>query len=152
MNEIEQKAYNWLISELKYIPTQISFRRRKTPDFITSDGKGFEIKYTMSNVLLIQKSQFKVLKKLDNVLVVVYKNNSQFPVVTFNSDQLVHMKKFGTITVKEVDDQHIIRISKSSMDSLTNIKGFLMMQNGSQLSYDDVLKLCAEYYLSIVTK
>lgn len=89
MNVTEQKAYNWLMNEYNYKQTDLIFQRRRTPDFITSDGKGYEVKlaYGHSNTVWFSKAQFDFIKKTP-CEIIIFNNIQTTPISIFSSETL----------------------------------------------------------------
>jgi len=66
MDKTEKKAYDWLMTK-GYTPKDIIFQKRKNPDFLTSDGKGFEAKRLRQRTLWFTSNQFEELKAKEAV-------------------------------------------------------------------------------------
>lgn len=80
MNKTESKAYNWLLSK-GYDELDIVFQGRGTPDFLTADGKGWEIKLVYgAHTIWMTNSQYGRIKEMDNVCIVVYTADSKTPI------------------------------------------------------------------------
>lgn len=61
MNAAEERGYAWLL-ECGYRPAQIEFQPNRSPDFLTSDGRGFEVKApTNDRGIYFETSQMRSL-------------------------------------------------------------------------------------------
>lgn len=70
MNQNEIIGYNHLLS-LGYKPSEIKFNYKTSPDFITSDGKGWEVK----NIDSLHFSEYQMFMPLDTNIILVDNNN-----------------------------------------------------------------------------
>lgn len=61
MNQTESLTYDWLLSE-GYAENDITFQPRRSPDFLTSDGKCWETKFTRNNSVAFTTFQIEGLK------------------------------------------------------------------------------------------
>ena len=98
MNKTEVKAYNWLIKQ-GYSKEQIVYRSRKTPDFLTSDGRGFEAKKLYGDLIWFTKSQFEELKSMSNVKILVFKDDSEEPIAEIPSAELKDGAVFNGVRI-----------------------------------------------------
>ena len=89
MNKTQQKAYDWLLTQ-GYTSKDIVFQPRKTPDFLTSDGKGWEAKmlYGKSTVWFFDK-QISLLSKLNNTFVLVFESGSKNPISIITNEKII---------------------------------------------------------------
>jgi len=88
MNKTEQKAYRWLLQH-GYSEKDIVYQRRRSPDFLTSDKKGFEVKKLYGkNVIKFGPTQFSGLKSLKNVTVLVFAEDTDELITQFPSNKL----------------------------------------------------------------
>lgn len=78
MNTTEQKAFNWLLTQ-GYTNKDIVFQKRETPDFLTSDNKGYEVKLLYGNVVWLYNNQIEELYNMDNTFVIVFDKNKKNP-------------------------------------------------------------------------
>jgi len=61
MNITERAAYEWLQRERGYAADEITFRSRFSPDFLTSDGRGYEVKLVRHGTVTFFHSQVRAL-------------------------------------------------------------------------------------------
>ena len=85
INKSEIKGYNWLLSK-GYKESEINFRVCDTPDFITLDGRGWEIKRVYNNQIYMSKSQFERLKLMNNTQVVIFIDEDELPILEIASN------------------------------------------------------------------
>ena len=89
MNKTEEKALNWLINQ-GYKSSKIIYK--KIPTFITSDNKKFEIKRLYGNQIIFYNKQYKILKKSNNVIILVFRDNENSPFLKFKFDDIKNLK------------------------------------------------------------
>jgi len=82
MSLIEKKAFDWLLRQ-GYREEDITYNPNSTPDFVTSDGRGWEVKRLYKGRIEFTKNQLEVLKKSPNITVLVFAPRSEEPVLTF---------------------------------------------------------------------
>ncbi len=104
MNKVQQKAYNWLISQ-NYNEKNIVFQARKTPDFLTSDGKGFEVKllYGKSTIWFFD-SQFDLLTKMKNTNIIVFDSINDTPILNISSNSMIKNSIINGIKIVSVNN------------------------------------------------
>lgn len=107
MNKTELVGYRWLLSQ-GYSEKEIVFQRRKTPDFITSDGRGYEIKLKRANTIVLFESQFKTLIGLKNTFILVFGGDDTTPIV-------IPSGKLSTNKIIDGVNIHIIPHGDNSM-------------------------------------
>jgi hypothetical protein len=71
MNKTEKAAHEWLILN-GY--TGIVFRHRNTPDFLTKQGKLFEVKLVRNGIIWFSHNQFRHMLTIDNSYVLAFNN------------------------------------------------------------------------------
>lgn len=81
MNITEQKAYQWLLKKKGYKEQEIVFQSRKSPDFITADGYGYEIKLLYNKVVWFNKPQLELLQHMPNVFLVIFARDKDEPII-----------------------------------------------------------------------
>lgn len=69
MNQTERKAFNWLVKQ-GILESEISFRARKTPDFLIADGRGYEVKLLGDYGIYTTPKQLEKLRKKNSTLLV----------------------------------------------------------------------------------
>ena len=73
MNNTERRAYKWLSSQ---IPKQtITFQHSTSPDFLTQDGKGYEVKRFLGYKIHLNQSQWENLVTLEDCWILVFNEN-----------------------------------------------------------------------------
>lgn len=70
MNKTETVAYGWL--RRHYAAADISFHARRSPDFRTADGKGWEVKLARNRALLFSVRQMATLQTERDLTVLVF--------------------------------------------------------------------------------
>lgn len=120
MNISEQKAYRWL----QYQGYKgIVFRARVTPDFITEDGKGFEVKKARNNSIWFSYGQFESLQEMSNTDILVYDDDeTPIAIIPFNEikDGQKYWKNIRIINPTGKMNKTII--FKVSSEELTTIR------------------------------
>ena len=112
LNKTEIKGYNWLLSK-GYSINDIKFQCNITPDFLTSDGKGWEIKRIFArNKIFMSVLQFKRIKQMVDTQVVIFNDESAPPIFTIASNMI--------IVGKIHDGIHVI-VPKNSVTKSLNI-------------------------------
>ena len=77
MNKTELKAYNWLVKQGHHIQITNAIN---SPDLITDDGKGYEVKLLRGGTITFSPGQLKVLKSSPyNVIVLVFRKDDIEP-------------------------------------------------------------------------
>ena len=98
MNQTESKAFAWLKTQ-GYQETDIIEQKNKTPDFITKDGVGYEVKLVYGKVIWFHEEQFELLKQQENIIVLVFRKNSDQPILQIPTTELEIGKIFNGIKV-----------------------------------------------------
>ena len=119
MNKSEIKGLNWLISK-EYLEQEIVFQARKTPDFLTSDGKGWEVKKVYGkNTIWMSASQFERIKTMKNTTVVVFNDESDTPIITIPAENIEVNKIYNGIRlVLPKKNTNLIDIGDKTMHRL----------------------------------
>ena len=117
MNKTEEKALKWIISQ-----GYKNLIYKKTPTFITFDNKNFEIKRLYGNQIIFYNKQYQILKKLTNVLILVFRDNENKPFLKFKFDEIKDLKKqYKGLEINWVNiDEEIktIRLSEKTKERL----------------------------------
>jgi len=81
MNKTERKAFEWLLRQ--GVPkSSIHYQKRKSPDFVLSDGRMIEVKRIVGNTIFFGRKQFEELKRIaDKVTVLAFRDESDEPIV-----------------------------------------------------------------------
>jgi hypothetical protein len=72
MNATEERAYSWLLRTKMYPPDDIVFQSARSPDFLTRDGRGWEVKYVRNGTVTFYGTQLQQLREHPNVTVVCF--------------------------------------------------------------------------------
>lgn len=78
MNKTEAKAYNWLTDKFKGL--EIVFQRRINPDFIDSNGNGYEVKLLRGNAITFSEGQLEKLIKFGKVTIILMNDKNPEPI------------------------------------------------------------------------
>jgi len=117
MNKTEQKALNWLNSQ-----GYKNLIYKKTPSFITPDNKKFEIKRLYGNQIIFYNKQYQILKKSNNVQIIIFRDNESSPFLKLKFDDIKDLKKqYKGIEINWINiDEKIktIRLSEKTKDRL----------------------------------
>ncbi len=84
MNKTERFAYDWLVTQ-GY--TGIMFQRRSSPDFLTAEGIGFEVKKARNNVITFTSGQWDKLRAHPNIRIVIF-DGADSPLAVLDFTQL----------------------------------------------------------------
>jgi len=119
MNKTEGKALNWILGQ-GYKHQDIIYK--KTPTFIISNNKKFEVKRLYGNQIIFYNKQYQILKKISNILILVFRDNESEPFLKFKFDEIKDLKKqYKGIDINWVNiDEKIktIRISEKTKERL----------------------------------
>ena len=111
MNKSEVKGYNWLLSK-GYTKNDIVFQARNTPDFLTSDGLGWEVKKVYGRTTIwMTVSQFERIKLMDNTQFIVFTEGIDIPILEIASKKIEVGKIYNGIRLvlpKKTTQQIII--------------------------------------------
>lgn len=104
MNPTETLAYDWLLTNLNYEPENILYQNKDSPDFICSDGKGFEVKKANitnnSKSITFHKSQWDKLKeKQDQITILVYTSTTENQPILLSMKELKEREKISGIKI-----------------------------------------------------
>ena len=130
MNKTEEKAFKWIISQ-----GYKNLIYKKTPTFITSDNKNFEIKRLYGNQIIFYNKQYQILKKLTNILILVFRDNENKPFLKFKFDEIKDLKKqYKGIEINWVNIDEEIKTIRLSEKTKERLKKFGKMgENYEQL-------------------
>ena len=146
MNKTEKKAYRWLLQ--RYSKEDIIFQRRKNPDFLTTDGKGYEAKRLYGNTIWFTQRQFEEIKNLENVTILVFSDDKDEPILTFPATMLKNgliIKGVKVSVVKGEEEMKTIQISDEVWETLSLLK--IKMR---KKTFDEVIsELLSNYYIKM---
>lgn len=119
MNQTERKAFNWLLAQ-GYQESDIIEQKRKTPDFITKSGAGFEVKLIYGKTIWFHHEQFELLQSQNDTTILVFDKVKTEPVMTIPAKELKEGKVFNNIkivvaslkTCIELPEDLIIKVRK----------------------------------------
>ena len=80
MNKTEEKGLRWLLTQ--YPAGDIRYQHRHSPDFVTSDGKGWEVKLLREGTIVFSEDQLEAASRPPDCLVLVF-DGSAVPVAIF---------------------------------------------------------------------
>jgi hypothetical protein len=72
MNQTEQKAFQYLISTCGYTEDDVIFQPCRSPDFVCSDGKSFEVKKIVNRKIMFHRKQFEQFRQANCLTILVY--------------------------------------------------------------------------------
>lgn len=81
LNETERAGYFWL--RRQYDDADIEFQVRASPDFLTTDGKGWEIKLIRQNVITFSSYQLAMAQTHPKCTVLAFERGSAEPAISF---------------------------------------------------------------------
>lgn len=125
MNPTEKIAYNYLL-KIGYNSTDITFQRNKSPDFITKDGKRYEVKKIMSGkTVVLQDSQ----KNQRDIIFLIFNKKNELIDITSDLKNYRIPKIMKQITIK-----------KSTLEELNKRKDtFIIKEKKPRATWDDFL-------------
>ena len=89
MNVTEKKALNWFIQQ----GIQVNYSSRRSPDFISNVGHGYEVKFLRQNSIAFGRHQFELLKQHPHVTILVF-NDSESPIYTIPFIEIKHEPQY----------------------------------------------------------
>lgn len=126
MNITEKKAYAWLLAQ-GINHQNIHFQQRDSPDFILSDGQGFEVKRIRNSTIYLGKNQFNQLKAKKECKVLAYSEKDENPII---------------IPTSEIEPETIVSGIRIIVDSKTYLeKGEFLVRVS-----DDILEALRKKY------
>lgn len=84
MNRTETTAYNWLLAQ-GY--ENLKFSSRRTPDFVATNGQGFEVKKERNNTISFSDIQFGIISGNPDITVLIF-NDSPCPIASIKGIEL----------------------------------------------------------------
>ena len=84
MMPVEEKAVRWLKGQGK----EVIYRPGKSPDFIATDGQGYEVKLLFKNGMAFHRAQINRLKAFGGVTILVFTTEGDEPVSQFPFDEV----------------------------------------------------------------
>jgi len=109
MNKNEKVAYNWLRG-IGYSDYDIDYKNNRSPDFILSDGTGYEHKILNSHTITLSDRQWITLLNCKNCYLVPFYPNGKEPVYVIPMSEL----PYGTKYYKDI----YIYLTKTSNNTL----------------------------------
>lgn len=139
MYKTEELAFKWLLNQ-GYKEKDIVYQSRRSPDFILSDGKKFEVKKLYGRVIWFTAEQFDIIKE-ENTTVLVFDLETPEPLAIFTMDQLEPNAVVDgiKITVKPPFKRTTVSVSSKTKQRLFKLMGSLISVDGRDRSLDDVI-------------
>lgn len=106
----EMKAFIYLTEVMGYAKTDIKFQYNASPDYVTRDGIGYEIKTNTYNSIYFHRSQFELLKILNNTTILVFDNNDNIPILIFPSNIMSENKAINGIKISVFENSNLGRL------------------------------------------
>lgn len=88
MNVTETAAFNWLLNR-GYSPDQITYQYASSPDFVTADGRGWEVKAPTGRVVMFGARQIADLRAFGPTTVLLWEAGHDRPFVQADFASLV---------------------------------------------------------------
>lgn len=141
-NITEEKGYKYLLSK-GYSETDIVFQRRDSPDFLTADNKGFDVKRKYGNVIWFSESQFLKIKSLDNIEILVFNDESNLPITKFSSKELEPNKIINGIKITVNFDKKSlgIDVDEDTHKSLKKIQTNIYENRNINYDFKEIIRL-----------
>jgi hypothetical protein len=121
MNKTQEKALQWLIHQ-GHKKEELSFRQNKSPNFITTDNKKFEVKRLYGTQVIFYNSQYQQLKQHPKTLILVFRDNEAEPFLKFKFEEISSLpKNYKGIEINWVSlqkDVKAIRLSSKTKERL----------------------------------
>ena len=121
MNRTQEKAFHWLMQQ-GYKREEISFKQNHSPNFITNDGKKFDVKRLYGTQIIFYNKQYQQLKHHPKTLILVFKENEQEPFLKLRFEEISslpdHYKEIDINWVSLEQEVGAIRISKKTKERL----------------------------------
>lgn len=86
MNQTETKAFDWLVTQ-GIRPSHIVFQGHKSPDFLIKDGRAYEVKKLLGNMILIYPRQWEEIRGFTGLQILVF-NNGDTPLHIIPIDEI----------------------------------------------------------------
>lgn len=137
MNQTETQAYNWLLKQ-GYSEKDIVFRRRKTPDFICSDGSKFEVKRLYGKSITFGIKQLESIKQTPDIKILVFVLGEENPRHIFTVRELIGKDVVEGIKINTQNEIHVI-VSKKTRDKINRLKQFRDDRYGGIETAQDVI-------------
>lgn len=106
MNHIEARALKWIAQTTGYNESEVSFSNNSSPDFMTPDGQGFEVKYCpyyprrrRARAFTIYPRQWAQLRKHPNCSIIIFGEGSEPEDIIPMKDFPFGIKKWGNIRI-----------------------------------------------------
>jgi len=109
MSIIESRALKYLTEEMGYSSEDIQYRYNKSPDFITSDNCGYEIKRKQGNCIYFHIDQLEKLKNKSNVDILVFDDEEDAPISIFPANIIEEGKIIDGLTIRTIKNKSGIR-------------------------------------------
>ena len=121
MNRTQEKALHWLMQQ-GHKREEISFKQNHSPNFVTNDGKKFDVKRLYGTQIIFYNKQYQQLKHHPKTLILVFKENEQEPFLKLRFEEISslpdHYKEIDINWVNLQQEVGAIRISKKTKERL----------------------------------
>ena len=145
LNQSEKIAYFWLKEKFKYKSEDIK-KNNKTPDFICSDKKRFEVKAIYGNSLVFTKEQIPSLSKKDYIIAVDCGQNKVIDCFLWEKKD----KTKWNISISDQKDKYsAVKLKPDTVEKLKKIKPLIELEN--KISFNCINDVI-EYLISYRTK
>jgi len=145
MNKTERLAHDWLIKE-GY--TGLVFRSARTPDFLTEQGKSFEVKRLRNGTIWFSYDQFEHMLTVDNSCVLVFSYNRTPDAIISIEDLRTGNKLHDNVSILVGSPQSKPQFAMVSADDLRGAD----ILRGSLSGADDTTQLIWIKYMAMANE
>jgi hypothetical protein len=105
MNHIEARALNWIAANTGYKPSEIEFSNNDSPDFITPDGRGFEVKHYMpgDRCINIYPRQWPKLLQANKCVILIFGELSHPEAIIPMTELPIGIKRWGKFRIQSLE-------------------------------------------------
>ena len=107
MNKSETKAKRWLVEKEGYKETDIVFQSVRTPDFLCSDGKSYEVKRLYQRTIWFYNTQIQQIREREKCLILAISDINDGPVAILKPEQLQDGAIIAGIRIKVVESRNL---------------------------------------------
>lgn len=148
MNQTERKAFSWLLTQ-GYQESDIIEQKRKTPDFITKSGAGFEVKLVYGKTIWFHKEQFEFLKNNENCSVLVFNKINTTPILQIPCKELEAGKVFEGIKIVVAAKNYSIDLPD---ELLNRVKEYNQAHANRPINVSGVCRIAIEQELEVAAQ
>lgn len=139
MNEPEIRARRWIASTTGYDEAEIVHRMNRSPDFLTPDGQGYEVKSCKYRRISTWPSQWKQLKKLPKCKILVFGKEDK-PIAILDVSKI----PFGVPSYSGVSITWLPRCPGATVDTLTQEEYLSLIKKDGNFSLSGKRNLLIE--------